>query len=144
MLKSWTAVCELRAGDRLQLVNGEYAVVEQVQHEILESPVTVYNFEVADFHTYYVGDASILVHNLCESKVMSRKDAIKEGKNFLGDGFTKVKTGYYKSADGLRTMRFDVTHHGGSSIHINLETWKNPVSKGVRNKLLKNVHIFFE
>ena len=64
-VKGWTVACELRAGDRLQLVNGEYVVVEQVQHEILESPVTVYNFEVADFHTYYVGDTGVLVHNKC-------------------------------------------------------------------------------
>ena len=64
-VKGWTAACELRAGDRLQLVNGEYVVVEQVQHEILESPITVYNFEVADFHTYYVGDTGVLVHNKC-------------------------------------------------------------------------------
>ena len=68
-VKGWTAACELRAGDRLQLVNGEYVVVEQVQHEILESPVTVYNFEVADFHTYYVGDTGILVHNKCKPDI---------------------------------------------------------------------------
>ena len=61
--KGWTAAIELRAGDRLQLLNGEYVVVEQVQHEILEAPVTVYNFEVEDFHTYYVTDSAILVHN---------------------------------------------------------------------------------
>ena len=64
-VKGWTAACELRAGDRLQLVNGEYVVVEQVQHEILEFSVTVYNFEVEDFHTYYVGDTGVLVHNKC-------------------------------------------------------------------------------
>ena len=64
-VKGWTVACELRAGDRLQLVNGEYVVIEQVQHEILETPVTVYNFEVADFHTYYVGDTGVLVHNKC-------------------------------------------------------------------------------
>ena len=34
-----------------------------VQHEILELPLTVYNFEVEDFHTYYVGNIGILVHN---------------------------------------------------------------------------------
>lgn len=47
----------------MQLLNGEYVIVEQVQHEILEAPVTVYNFEVEDFHTYYVSDSAILVHN---------------------------------------------------------------------------------
>ena len=47
------------------MLNGEYVVVEQVQHELLESPETTYNFEVEGFHTYYVGDDSILVHNMC-------------------------------------------------------------------------------
>ena len=63
--KGWVSAVNLRAGDRLQLVNGEYVTVEQVQHEILESPVKVYNFEVQDNHTYYVGgdDSAVLVHN---------------------------------------------------------------------------------
>ena len=61
--KGWTSAIELRAGDLLQLVNGEYVVVEAVQHELLETPVTIYNFEVEDFHTYYVGEQSVLVHN---------------------------------------------------------------------------------
>lgn len=38
-------------------------IIEQVQHEILEAPVTVYNFEVEDYHTYYVSGSAILVHN---------------------------------------------------------------------------------
>ena len=63
-VKGWTAACQLRAGDILVLVNGEYVVVEQVQHELLEAPVATYNFEVQDFHTYYVGEQSVLVHNL--------------------------------------------------------------------------------
>ena len=63
--KGWTSAVDLRAGDILVTVNGEYVVLEKVQHEILENPVTVYNFEVEDFHTYYVGDTSVLVHNKC-------------------------------------------------------------------------------
>ena len=66
-VKGWTKAIQLRAGDRLQLLNGQYVVVEQVQHELLESPVFVYNFEVEDFHTYYVGTDSMLVHNACKN-----------------------------------------------------------------------------
>ena len=44
--KGWTEAIQLRAGDRLQLLNGEYIVVEQVQHELLENPETTYNFGV--------------------------------------------------------------------------------------------------
>ena len=64
-VKGWTAACKLRAGDILVTVNGEFVVVEKIQHEILESPIQVYNFEVEDFHTYFVGGNSILVHNAC-------------------------------------------------------------------------------
>ena len=59
----WTLAIKLRAGDLLVLSNGEYVIVEAVQHEILESPVKVYNLEVADFNTYFVGDEAVLVHN---------------------------------------------------------------------------------
>ena len=77
-VKGWTAACKLRAGDILVLHNGEYVVVEKIQHEILESPILVYNFEVADFHTYYVGESSILVHNTCGGKKTSPNQMQKQ------------------------------------------------------------------
>ena len=49
----------------LVLSNGEIVTVEWVQHEILESPIKVYNFEVQDFHTYFVGENGVFVHNGC-------------------------------------------------------------------------------
>lgn len=63
--KGWTEAVHLRAGDKLLNHNGELVVVEQVQHEILEAPVVVYNFEVQDYHTYFVGTNGVLVHNAC-------------------------------------------------------------------------------
>ena len=65
--KGWTSAVDLRAGDILVMLNGEYVVVEQVQHELLESPETTYNFEVEDYHTYYVGFWSVLSHNKCSN-----------------------------------------------------------------------------
>ena len=65
-MKGWTAAAKLRAGDILVLVNGKYVVVEKVQHEILEAPITVYNFQVEGYHTYYVSAAGVLVHNMCD------------------------------------------------------------------------------
>ena len=64
--KGWVESLQLRAGDILLLQNGKYVVVEKIQHEILENSVTVYNFEVEDFHTYYVGLNGVLVHNECK------------------------------------------------------------------------------
>ena len=63
--RGWTKAIELRAGDILVSLNGEYVILEKIEHELLESPVKVYNFEVEDFHTYYVGDSGVLVHNTC-------------------------------------------------------------------------------
>ena len=68
-VKGWTDAAQLRAGDILVLVNGEYVVVEKVQHEILESPINVYNFQVAGDHTYYVSDIGVLVHNACTKQL---------------------------------------------------------------------------
>ena len=80
-VKGWTEAAQLRAGDILVLVNGEYVVVEKVQHEILESPINVYNFQVAGDHTYYVSDIGVLVHNGCERGV--------GGKGWRGDATWK-------------------------------------------------------
>ena len=63
--EGWTEAAQLRAGDILVLVSGEYVVVEKVHHETLEVPVAVYNFQVEDFHTYYVSSMGLLVHNSC-------------------------------------------------------------------------------
>ena len=80
--KGWIGAVDLRAGDILVLQNGEYVIVELVQHEILEAPIAVYNFEVEDFHTYYVGESSVLVHNMCAKKadIKQVEDAAKKLK----------------------------------------------------------------
>ena len=84
-VKGWTSAIDLRAGDILVMLNGEYVVVEQVQHELLESPETTYNFEVEDYHTYYVGNTAVLVHNKCGEQFDENQSALlklaKENKN---------------------------------------------------------------
>ena len=79
----WTLAGSLKAGDVLVLSNGELVTVEWVQHEILESPVKVYNFEVEDFHTYFVGKSSVLVHNKCSG---SYDIEFQSGKHYVGKG----------------------------------------------------------
>lgn len=79
----WTLARSLRAGDILVLSNGELVTVEWVQHEILESPIKVYNFEVEEFHTYFVGENGIFVHNGCGDNSWNdyQKEHAGEGKN---------------------------------------------------------------
>lgn len=78
--KGFTNAVELRAGDILLNINGDYVIIEKIQHEILESPITVYNFRVSNDHTYYVGTQSLGVHNANAGYSGS------EGKTPAGEG----------------------------------------------------------
>ncbi|MBX9784362.1 MAG: hypothetical protein K2X48_13815 [Chitinophagaceae bacterium] len=57
----WLKVHELKAGDNTVLYNGEALAITHI--EIVAQHTTVYNFEVEDFHTYYVSEQRVLVHN---------------------------------------------------------------------------------
>jgi len=65
--KGWVSAGELVAGDQLRCPGGELATVQKTELEELDTPVTVYNFQVADFHTYYAGSVCVLVHNAGDS-----------------------------------------------------------------------------
>ena len=61
--KEWVFADELQVGDKLQKADGSNLTIDKVEFVKLDEPVTVYNFTVADFHTYYVTDLGIWVHN---------------------------------------------------------------------------------
>ena len=54
---------ELAIGDELLDSNCNVLLVENHSVELTDEPVTVYNFQVEDFHTYHVSGFSVLVHN---------------------------------------------------------------------------------
>ena len=150
--KGWVLAKNLRAGDILVMLNGEHVVLEQVQHEILESPVVTYNFEVEDFHTYYVGENEILVHNKCidivalpEVKKASQikvSDTVDVWNDYLGPNQTNINkfTGKIDmdrifSADGTKSIRFgrhEMNSIGTSKAHFHFEVWDyNPSTRTV-------------
>lgn len=61
--KKWISAKDLVVGDTVLLSSGKKTKVEAVRAIHYEEAHTTYNFEVEDFHTYYVG-AGVLVHNL--------------------------------------------------------------------------------
>lgn len=133
-VKGWTDAVRLRAGDILVLVNGEYVVVEAVQHEFLESPIAVYNFSVENYHTYYVA-SGVLVHNTCGNY---RKNAMKYHNT---DGVGKDAHHIYpqKFRDEFRQVGIDIDapenitflnpniHRSGSRAYNNL--WQDFFAK---------------
>ncbi|WP_269539370.1 LamG-like jellyroll fold domain-containing protein [Cerasicoccus fimbriatus] len=57
---------ELTIGDSVLLHNGSNATIVSIQIENapLGETFTTYNFEVADFHTYFAGEPGVWVHNM--------------------------------------------------------------------------------
>lgn len=53
----------LLVGDKLISVNGEDLTVDDCYIEECEVSTTVYNFQVEDYHTYFVGENKVWVHN---------------------------------------------------------------------------------
>jgi len=65
--QGWTKAKFLNDGDLLRDAKGDSIVIDKIEIASLpENQYTiVYNFEVADYHTYYVSDDLVLVHNDC-------------------------------------------------------------------------------
>ena len=102
----------LLVGDKLVSVNGDDLTIEDYNIELTEESVPVYNFQVEDFHTYYVGNLGVLVHNADYPK--DPNELLKKGwKDSTPDGmknntnsreFTNPKTG--------EKVRFDPAKEG--------------------------------
>ncbi|THU38416.1 hypothetical protein FAM09_17250 [Niastella caeni] len=59
----WTKAQDLIAGDTLTTFNNLKLSIDSIRFIQKSNPITVYNFTVEGYHTYYVSESSILVHN---------------------------------------------------------------------------------
>ena len=59
----WVPASMLKKGDILHIENGRNVSIESIETTTYNHYVNVYNFKVDDFHTYYVSNSNILVHN---------------------------------------------------------------------------------
>ena len=64
--KGFIKACELNCRDKLLNAHGAVVLIDSIWVEQLGAEQTTYNFEVADYHTYYVSELHILVHNRCK------------------------------------------------------------------------------
>lgn len=115
--KGWINAGDLRVGDVLVTLEGSSIIIERIYREQLETPETTYNFEVEDFHTYYVGDQEFLVHNKCD-KLKTNKEASEAAESL---GYKKVHgeshgKAIFKNPKASRELRYitpDVDSHSG-------------------------------
>lgn len=83
----------LLVGDKLVSVNGEDLIIENYYIELTEEPVSVYNFQVEDFHTYFVGDCAVWVHNKNCPSHMNEDGTLKPNQEYTtGENKYKYKT----------------------------------------------------
>lgn len=90
---------ELKIGFTLLLSDGTPVRIEAIEKECLSVPETTYNFEVADFHTYYVAESKILTHNKCIFDELGVKDFNEVGSKYTPDELVSKldDMGYSKS-----------------------------------------------
>ena len=104
--RGWVAAKALELNDKLELQDGEDAFVDAIHREKLDQPIQVFNFEVEDFHTYFVGVNSVLVHNNCAK---ARREGVRKAwaqeKEAVINGTSKYNWTAEQQRELLRTGR---------------------------------------
>ena len=92
---AWRPASELKVGDTVITSDGTEATVESTEKIDYDEDIDIYNLNVADFHTYFVADTGVLVHNNC-------------GGN-IGEIIVKVEHGYDFGKMGIYVEHPDIT-----------------------------------
>ena len=113
--KGWVMAIDLIEGDCLQKLDGSYTTIFDLSIEHLRSPVLVYNFEVHDFHTYYVTDKEILVHNDCSGQPTPKTHPDSFQKMRGNQGYKDSEGNFWK-VDRLHKDHYDVVNSKGVKV----------------------------
>ncbi len=96
---TWVEACDLEPG--MMLLSSGGSLVEITQIETVNRNETTYNFEVADWHTYCVGEQNVVVHNdstKCRDDWKKcLKEAVKDGADAAHSYYNSARTGRLKS-----------------------------------------------
>ena len=119
--EKWVSACKMKAGDKVLLSDGKYGIIVSVKIEELETPETTYNFEVEDFHTYFVGENPVCVHN-------NKCGEIKRGANSIEQDGVKVEV---RPGEALGKTNHNTPHAhvSGQGPKTTVGLNKNPVNK---------------
>jgi RHS repeat-associated protein len=85
----WKKASDLVVGDTLTLLNKERVILSYKQR--IDTLVKVYNFTVDGYHTYYVGEQGVLVHNKPRP---IRKIRVRDDIKYPGNDPTKAPDGF--------------------------------------------------
>lgn len=124
----WLRVDNLKAGDSVSIYNGNRLVIDKIIP--VPGKAFVYNFEVEDYHTYYVSGKKVLVHNnaACQIKINKAngaawqksvaKQAEKKQNKVVQEITIKTKSGLKPRVDiagfSKKTGKLQLTEAKGS------------------------------
>lgn len=131
----WVKANDLNAGTYLQTRTESRLDIDKVEKHT--GLTTVYNFEVAEFHTYFVSDLGLLVHNNCSKNAkILRQNMEAAGETFGAgdqahhitpalDGRTQAAIDARNTLNGLgiasndaaNGVRIPISQHQGQGLH---------------------------
>ena len=79
--RGWVPANELSVGDLLELCDNTGIAIDKIELKTSENLIPVYNFEVEDWHTYFITNMHILVHNKCDLTKISDSYLKRKGFN---------------------------------------------------------------
>jgi len=102
--KGWVAAGDLEIGDVLVIADGDEVEVADIEIEKLAEPITVYNLDVADFDTYFVGEYGVLVHNSCLTVQNNKTGVVEVGvsRGQYGEAAEHIES--YMSQDSVTNL----------------------------------------
>ena len=108
----------LLVGDKLISVNGEDLFVKKHQVEELDELVDVYNFKVEDYHTYFVGDCTVWVHNKNCPSYMKKDGTLKPNQKYTtGENGYTYKTDSNGNISSAHADELKLKTHNGRLNH---------------------------
>lgn len=102
----WVKSIDLLEKDSVLMYNNSIASLIAKEIEELEVEEITYNFEVSEYHTYYVGENSVLVHNKCAEAYLN--EALER------QGLDKVPDGGFKEVWMEGDYKITVRAHAGN------------------------------
>jgi len=114
----WTKAQDLHTGDTLTTFEGRRLLIDSVRFIQSSKALTVYNFTVERYHTYYVSESNVLVHNGDPCDLTTFK--FSKAKGFR-DWFTKglhgrttngIEIKYVLGEGGAITTAFSQSNQG--------------------------------
>lgn len=135
---------ELAIGDELLDSNCNVLLVENHSVELTDEPTKVYNFQVEDFHTYFVGENCVWVHNANADYNLSETEYRKIGEDdtiSFGENEETVKYRRVQGEDGSSNssqQKITVNENGSISIANKDKNLNISIDNGEHSTYFKN------